>query len=401
LVARKDYQPAIAADANGAFPARAIYERRLPELCARLDPDRPYWPGSPYTPAEFGDDPNDLTGGDRHTWEIWHGPKLPYQEYAAYGGRFVSEFGMAALPERATIDAAISPDGRRFHSAALTHHFKADDGDERLDQYLHRHFWVPDDLDAAIYLSQLLQADALVTAIHAWRRRWNPPEHPNVGGALIWQLNDCWPAISWALADYYLRPKAAYYAVRRAFAPIAIGIARTPDNGAEIWGMNATTTPLTDVSLEIIHWSLAGDYREAISREITLNPHGATELGSLPWRLDEQSVVAVIFWNNGERIARATLWPESNDVGAWAHDTILLKTMATDRFRLTTRRPTRGVWLEADMPVVWDDNSFDLMPTERRDITTSSPLDTSLRIYHLGHPTGTEAGGLIKINEVK
>ncbi|HKD76793.1 MAG TPA: glycoside hydrolase family 2 protein, partial [Ktedonobacterales bacterium] len=106
LVARKDYQPAIAPDVDEAFPARAIYERRLPELCARLDPDRPYWPGSPYTPAEFGDDPNGMTGGDRHTWEIWHGPKLPYQEYASYGGRFVSEFGMAALPARATIDAA-------------------------------------------------------------------------------------------------------------------------------------------------------------------------------------------------------------------------------------------------------------------------------------------------------
>jgi beta-mannosidase len=399
LVARTDYHPNVSPNADEAFPARVIYERRLPELCARLDPDRPYWPGSPYTPAEFGADPNDMTSGDRHTWEIWHGPKLPYQDYATFGGRFVSEFGMASLPARATIDAALTPTGRRFHSAALTHHFKADDGDDRLDHYLRRHLWLPEDLDVAIYLSQLLQADALMAAISAWRRRWNPPERPDSGGALIWQLNDCWPAISWALADYYLRPKAAYYTVRRAFASIALGIARTV-TGAEVWGMNATATPAVG-TLHLTHWSLAGDHRDAITREIILHPQVTTEFGAIPWPLDDQSVVAVVLRHTDQEIARATLWPEINDASAWEHDMLLMKTMAADRFHLTTRRPARGIWLETDTTVAWSDNSFDLMPDERRDITVSSPLDVPPRVYHLGDPTGTEAGGLNILNEVE
>lgn len=39
-------------------------------------------------------------------------------------------------------------------------------------------------------------------------------------GCLIWQLNDCWPVVSWSLVDYGLYPKPAYFAVKRAFQPV-------------------------------------------------------------------------------------------------------------------------------------------------------------------------------------
>lgn len=39
-------------------------------------------------------------------------------------------------------------------------------------------------------------------------------------GCLIWQLEDCWPVISWSLIDYGLNPKPAYYFVKRAFKPV-------------------------------------------------------------------------------------------------------------------------------------------------------------------------------------
>jgi beta-mannosidase len=34
---------------------------------------------------------------------------------------------------------------------------------------------------------------------------------------IVWQLNDCWPALSWSLIDYDLNPKPSYYFVKRAF----------------------------------------------------------------------------------------------------------------------------------------------------------------------------------------
>lgn len=47
------------------FPARYIYEKTLPELCAKLDPDTYYHPGSSWG----GETYNDPTVGDTHMWE--------------------------------------------------------------------------------------------------------------------------------------------------------------------------------------------------------------------------------------------------------------------------------------------------------------------------------------------
>ncbi len=41
-------------------------------------------------------------------------------------------------------------------------------------------------------------------------------------GAIYWQLNDCWPVISWSSIDYYFRWKALHYAAKRFFAPLMI-----------------------------------------------------------------------------------------------------------------------------------------------------------------------------------
>jgi beta-mannosidase len=41
-------------------------------------------------------------------------------------------------------------------------------------------------------------------------------------GSLIWQLNDCWPGISWSLFDYYGREKAAYYQVKSDFNQVIV-----------------------------------------------------------------------------------------------------------------------------------------------------------------------------------
>ena len=44
-------------------------------------------------------------------------------------------------------------------------------------------------------------------------------------GALVWQLNDCWPVTSWASIDYYGRWKALHYYEKRFFAPVLVSCA--------------------------------------------------------------------------------------------------------------------------------------------------------------------------------
>ena len=233
------------------FPARVIYEHVLPEVCERLDPGRPYWPGSPYG----GTDPNDPTQGDRHTWEVWHGELAPIRDYPLHEGRFVSEFGMLSAPHPATIASFAPPSERTPMSPTVAWHLKADGGAERVAHYL-RSLPEPVDLEGWVHATQVVQADAMTTAITAWRRRWGVPGHRAVGGALVWQLNDCWPALSWSLVDHLLRPKGAWYAVGRALAPLALGIAEPLDAPA-VWAMNATDDPV-EGTVHVDAWSHDG-----------------------------------------------------------------------------------------------------------------------------------------------
>jgi beta-mannosidase len=72
----------------------------------------------------------------------------------------------------------------------------------------------PRDINEYALDAALLQAKALQTAIEAHRLNTY-----KCMGSLFWQWNDCWPAISWSVVDYLGQPKAAYYAVKKAFSP--------------------------------------------------------------------------------------------------------------------------------------------------------------------------------------
>lgn len=70
-------------------------------------------------------------------------------------------------------------------------------------------------------MGQLLQGDAIKTAIEAHRR-----DMPYCMGTLFWQHNDCWPVASWSSRDYYGRWKAQHYFTRKAFMDILVSPVR-------------------------------------------------------------------------------------------------------------------------------------------------------------------------------
>jgi beta-mannosidase len=114
----------------------------------------------------------------------------------------------------------------------MEHHNKQVDGTERLFRFQAAHYRVGTEFDDFIYRGQLVQAEALKTAVEHWRRR-----KFGTAGSLFWQLNDCWPVSSWAVIDSSLRPKAAYYFAKKFFAPVLVSFRRTR-RGIEVWGTN-------------------------------------------------------------------------------------------------------------------------------------------------------------------
>ena len=164
----------------------------------------------PYDEGE----PNSEHEGNRHNWIVWS-KQVDYPAYLEDKGRFLTEFGWQAPPTLGLLSEYLDSADLKLDSPAFEAHEKQVDGLKILRTLLSLHYPVPEDLKRFTLYAQLNQAEALKTAVTHWRSRMF-----KTSGCLIWQLNDCWPVISWSLIDYGLNPKAAYYFVKRAFQPV-------------------------------------------------------------------------------------------------------------------------------------------------------------------------------------
>ncbi len=192
-----------------------IFEYIIPQVLKDEDPDAFYWPSSPSSGGSF-ENPNDPAKGDVHYWDVWHGMK-PFTDYRNYHFRYVSEFGFQSFPSMATIEAFTQPEDRNVFSYVMEKHQRNASANGKIAEYLSQTYRFPKDFDAFVYASQLLQAQAIQYGVEHWRRH-----RGRCMGALVWQLNDCWPVVSWASLDYFGRWKALHYYEKRFFAPVLI-----------------------------------------------------------------------------------------------------------------------------------------------------------------------------------
>ena len=190
-------------------------ERIIPELLRQYDPDTFYWPSSPSSGGDF-DSPNDPDRGDVHYWEVWHGG-LPFTDYRNYYFRYLSEFGFQSFPAVKTIEQFTAPEDRNIFSYVMEKHQKNAGANGKILQYMSQMYLYPESLELLVYVSQLLQAEAIRYGVEHFRRN-----RGRCMGCVYWQLNDCWPVASWSSIDYYGRWKALHYFAKRFFAPVLL-----------------------------------------------------------------------------------------------------------------------------------------------------------------------------------
>ena len=383
------------------FEARVIYEQLLPEVVSRLDAGRQYWPGSPWG----GETSADPTTGDRHSWEVWHGPMARYQDYGQFQARFVSEFGMQSAPALSTVQASV-PEAERFpESRTLVHHNKAagpggePDGHRRLAVYLADNLRGYRNLAEYVYQTQFVQGEAMRYAYQTFRRRFGGPGRHAVSGALVWQLNDCWPVSSWAIIDSHGIVKPAYYAIKREMAALSVGLRRpasgrqpditrsAPGAGVQVW-VCSSGTATQSVRLDLFAYSLDGNLLAQESREVRVLPGRSTPLSDWQWPdtvAERQTEVsadgAVVYYAalslDGEVVARCADFPEPYKYHRFADAShpdsgLNAEYLSATSLRLSASRPTKGVWLDAGVPMDCDDNFIDLRPGEARTVTFAS-----------------------------
>ncbi|KAE9410164.1 glycoside hydrolase [Gymnopus androsaceus JB14] len=300
----EDYQMVLQWGDVKHLPAIKIYEEVLPSVVEELtDPVIPYHRGSPY--GGKGWDTADPTVGDVHQWNVWGGKELPYQDYDKLGGRFVSEFGMPSMPCMKTIAYWMQDaDAKEWHaqSKLMAQHCRAGSFERRFAIAMNDNFKLTEDLETAVFNTQLMQSEAVGFAYQSWRRQWKGKGKQYTSGVLVWQSNDCWPVTSWAIADYFLRPKPVYFIIARHLATFAVGITRTviknkPNDRPrqfyefgsfqsreatlDIWAVNGSLSARS-ATLELHFVDLCSTWSHKETRVVQLPPNQATELLSTP-----------------------------------------------------------------------------------------------------------------------
>ncbi len=365
-------------------PGSMIYDEVLPSVLRRMRPHDTYWPGSPYG----GSDHNDEREGDRHNWQPWGGmmqmrrfgenaaiavtpETVSFRNYAKDTGRFISEYGIHGSPMIESLVKNIPPDERFYDSPAFINRIK-DPNLERKERMMLAHTGLPSDLEQYVLFSSLIQAEGLRFAIEHYRRRMF-----ECSGSLFWQLNDSWPGISWSVLDYYLRPKASYYYIRRAYDPVLFSL-RWKDGAIEVWGVNDTLRSIRGrARMQLMEFD--GKIRWHQEWEYALQPNSSSLLLTIydiPLVDPERSVFRVHSLD-GQFRDNVLLVNEFKDLKLPPTEISIETVLVSDNaYMVTLRSPvyTHFVHFGGVADLKAEDNYFSLFPNEPRAALVILPL---------------------------
>jgi beta-mannosidase len=392
------------------FPARYIYEHLLPKIVKEETKGVPYHPSSPWGNGTSTTLKVDPTVGDIHQWNVWHGEMKPYQKLPEMGGRFVSEFGMEAYPHLETMEKCITKEeDRRPGCMTVDFRNKAIGHERRLISYVSENFQVKYDLENFTHLSQVMQADAMSWAYKSWRRKWGTKDDRQSGGVLVWQLNDCWPTISWAVVDYYLVPKPAYYAMKRAMEPIVVGVTRKTNDWTmrpadELWKRDTSHVDMRSIweDVEFDVWvassraeTLKGavvvkfisirsgkEVLDKLEEDVLIGPNGTTDIiqnrkVSLPkpqgpdTAYDTSKADPFVMYASliieGKEVATDISWPDPIKYLSFPDRGVNVE-YSDDQSTMTVSasRPVKGFVFSETQDTKLSDNGFDLIPGESK-----------------------------------
>lgn len=343
-----------------------VFDSILPNTVAQLT-DTDYWETSP----KYGrGNPKYKTEGDAHDWWIWH-DGYPFEHLEENIPRFMSEFGFQAFPSYETIRYINQNDSIEISSEGFGNHQKHVRGFQIIDDYMKRDFPVPDSAEDYVYMSQLLQAHGMTKGIEAQRRA-----KPHNMGTLYWQLNDCWPAVSWSSIDYFGNWKALHYKVKRSFQDVLLS-SKVENNTLKTWIVNDNIQDETGTLLMQLL-----DFDGKIIWENTKVVSSESNSSGIKFQLD----LNTISFNKNETVLVTTFNNETSYFYFLKPKDLKLKyaeieqeiTKTDDGFSIELQSLTlqKDVFLFTNEKGHFSDNFFDLLPNKKQIIHFKTEVGT-------------------------
>lgn len=353
-----------------------VFDSILPYTVDRLS-QTSYWESSP----KYGrGNPKYKTEGDAHDWWVWH-DEMPFETFEKNVPRFMSEFGFQSYPSIEAINYINQLDTLNLHTDALLTHQKHPRGFKLIKDYMLRDYpEAYNDLDY-LYLSQLTQAKGMTLGIEAHRRA-----RPYNMGTLYWQLNDCWPVVSWSGIDSFGNWKALHYKAKESFENVLISTT-LEDSKVKTYIVNDDLQSHTDLlSLKIIDFQ--GTELWSMEKEVTAEGNSSSMV--FEFSLEEMIInpAEVVLVSSFQDKISTFYFVKPKDLYFQNLTTINLEVEEFDYgYSVTISSPVllKDVFLTSDVSGRFLENFFDLLPNEEKHIyfSTDSKVKPNISIRTL------------------
>lgn len=308
--------------------------------------------------------------GDVHYWGVWWGQE-PFEKYEEKVGRFVSEYGFQGIPNVETLRKISG--NLSFEDSGIRNHQKHATGYETIRKQMELYYKNPENFEDFAYVSQLLQARGMQTAIEAHRRA-----KPYNMGTLFWQLNDSWQGTTWSSIDFYGNRKATFYQSKRSFEDVLISVKET-ETSYQIYLVNDKNIDFKGgLNLDIIDFKGKNLWNASGIEFIKAN---SSEMISELFKKDLQnfdvknSVLKISFISNKADVEKHFYFSKPKDL-VLEKPNIKIKKISDKIVEISTDVLAKEVYLQSENSVNFNDNFFDLLPHEKKIIYSKNPIGT-------------------------
>ena len=222
-------------------------------------------------------------------------------------------------------------------------------------------------------------------------------DRPDSGGTMVWMYNDCWPTSNWSIIDYYRNPKPAFYAAKRACAPLLPIIF---ERGGEIQLFLGNDT-LRDVAVEAEYGreTLHGEQTWSARSAPNVTANSTLKFASVPTEQQKAARDEFFYLDascDGEPLTRVVYFPGMWKDVDWPHPKIELSIQSHERHadryctQVSVRTDTFArlchlLWRGTPARAWFSDNYFDLSAGSTRCLTVEADRELQQDDLQTGH----------------
>lgn len=346
-----------------------LFNGILPEIVNQYHSEIDYWESSP----SYGRrDPRSLTEGDAHDWWIWH-DEYPFEHLLTAVPRFMSEFGFQAFPSYEAIKYINGNDSISISSKAFDTHQKHPRGYSIIKNYMERDYPIPEKDEDYVYMSQLVQSHGMVLGFEAQRRA-----KPYNMGTLYWQLNDCWPVISWSSIDFLGNWKAMHFKTKKAFNDVLVS-SKIENDTLKTWIVNDKLEAQKGILISTII-DFDGNVIWENNQNVEVSPNTSElklEQSLNDVSFDKKKVILISEFNE-EKSHFYFAKPKDLELNKSEIERKITKTKSGFSIELSSKTLQKDVFLYSNSKGRFSDNFFDILPNKKVQVhykTNAEALD--------------------------